>query len=392
MKDVFIVSAVRTPIGSFGGSLAPFTAVELAGKTLSAALEQTKLDKEAVDEVYIGNVISSNLGQAPARQVAIAAGLPYKVTCTTVNKVCSSGLKSAMLGAQSIILGLADVVVAGGMESMSNVPHYVPGARWGMKYGNGQIVDGLVVDGLTDVYQGTAMGVSADATAEKYKISREQQDEFAINSYKKAQAANDNGNFKNEIIGIEIPQKKGTAIVMDKDEEPYRVDFSKIASLRPAFNKEGTVTAANASTLNDGASITILASAEAVKKYNLTPLARIVAFADAEQEPFWFTTAPTLAAPLALRRAGLTTNDMDLWEVNEAFAVVPLAFEQVLNVDPSKVNIRGGACSIGHPLGASGNRILTTLVHALRQENKKLGLATLCNGGGGASAMIIETV
>jgi acetyl-CoA C-acetyltransferase len=392
MKEVYIVSAVRTPIGSFGGTLASFSATALGAKAIAGALAQAGVAPETVEEVYMGNVVSAGLGQAPARQAALGAGLPNTVACTTVNKVCASGLKSVMIGAQTIALGQADVIVAGGMESMSNIPFYVPGARWGMKYGNGTLLDGLVVDGLTDVYAQTPMGVSADATAEKFGITRETQDEFAIQSYKKAQHATEAGLFKDEIVPVEIAQKKGPAVLMDKDEEPYKVDFSKIPGLRPAFGKDGTVTAANASTINDGASAMVLASADAVKKYNLTPLARIVSYADAEHDPFWFTTAPTLAAPKAIQRGGLQQGDIDLYEVNEAFAVVTLAFQQVLDVDPAKVNIRGGACSIGHPLGASGNRILTTLIHALRREGKRYGLATLCNGGGGASAVIVERV
>jgi len=392
MKDVFIVAAVRTPIGSFGGSLSSFSATALGAQAIAGALARSGVAPEQVEEVYMGNVVSANLGQAPARQAALGAGLPNTVACTTVNKVCASGLKAVMLGAQTIALGQADLIVAGGMESMSNIPFYVPGARWGMKFGHGQLLDGLVVDGLTDVYSQTAMGVSADATAEKFGISREQQDAFAIDSYKRAQHATEAGWFKDEIVPVEIPQRKGPAVVMDKDEEPYKVDFSKIPGLRPAFGKEGTVTAANASTINDGASAMILASAEAVQKYDLKPLARIVSYADAEHDPFWFTTAPTVAAPKALERAGLTATDIDLYEVNEAFAVVTLAFEQVLAVPHDKVNIHGGACSLGHPLGASGNRILTTLIHALHRNDKRYGLATLCNGGGGASALIVERI
>ncbi len=392
MREVFIVSATRTPIGSFGGSLSSLSATELGAKAIAGALASAKVAPELVEEVLMGNVVSANLGQAPARQAALGAGLPFNVPCTTVNKVCSSGMKSIVFGAQSIALGLADIIVAGGMESMSNIPYYAAGMRWGTKYGNAEFIDGLAKDGLTDVYNKTAMGVSADKTAEKYNISREAQDAFAIDSYKRSQRATHDGDFKNEITPIEIAQRKGPALVINKDEEPFKVDFDKIPGLRPSFNPEGTVTAANASTLNDGAAAVILASEDAVKKYSLTPLVRIVSYADAEQDPFWFTTTPTLAAPLALKRAKLQTNDIDFYEVNEAFAVVTLAFEQVIQIAHEKVNINGGACSLGHPLGASGARIVTTLTHILQSQNGKYGLATLCNGGGGASAMIIERV
>jgi len=297
-----------------------------------------------------------------------------------------------MFGAQAIQLGQADIIVAGGMESMSNIPYYVSGARWGMKFGNGEIIDGLSRDGLTDVYNQTAMGVSADKTAEKYKISREAQDAFAIESYKRSQAATQNGYFKNEIVPVEFAQRKGPALIIDQDEECFKVDFAKIPGLRPAFSPDGTVTAANASTINDGAAALILASEEAVKKYGLKPIARIVSYADAEQDPFWFTTSPTLAAPKAIERAGLKKNDINFFEVNEAFAVVTMAFEQTLDVDHSIVNLHGGACALGHPLGASGARILTTLIHTLHEQNGRYGLATLCNGGGGASALIVERV
>ncbi|MEO5907154.1 MAG: acetyl-CoA C-acyltransferase [Saprospiraceae bacterium] len=392
MKQVYIVSAVRTPIGSFGGSLSGLSATALGAKAIAGAVSAANVTPEQVEEVIMGNVVSANLGQAPARQAALGAGLPNTVPCTTVNKVCSSGMKSIMFAAQSIALGHAEVIVAGGMESMSNVPFYVPTARWGNKFGNTELIDGLAKDGLTDVYSQTAMGVSADKTAEKYNISRESQDAFTIDSYKRAQKASKGGHFKNEILPVEITQRKGNPTVIDQDEECFKVDFEKIPSLRPAFSSDGTVTAANASTLNDGASALIIASEDAVKKFSLTPLARIVSYADAEHDPFWFTTAPTLAAPKALKRAGLQTSDIDYYEVNEAFAVVTLAFEQTLDVDHDKVNIHGGACSLGHPLGASGARIVTTLVHVLNQNDGKYGLATLCNGGGGASALIIERV
>ncbi|MEP6793804.1 MAG: acetyl-CoA C-acyltransferase [Saprospiraceae bacterium] len=392
MKDVYIVAAVRTPIGSFGGSLSSLSATALGAKAIAGAIAAAKISPDQVQEVLMGNVVSANLGQAPARQASLGAGLPFNVPCTTINKVCASGMKAIVFGAQSIALGQADIIVAGGMESMTNAPFYVPGMRWGTKFGNAELIDGLTKDGLTDVYNQTAMGVSADKTAEKYSISREAQDAFAIDSYKRSQSATNNGKFKNEITPIEIAQKKGPAIIIDKDEEPFKVDFDKIPGLRPAFSSDGTVTAANASTLNDGAAAVILASEEAIKKFSLTPLARIVSYADAEQDPFWFTTTPTLATPLALKRANLNTGDIDFYEVNEAFAVVTLAFEQVIEIAHQKVNINGGACALGHPLGASGARIVTTLTHILQQNNGKYGLATICNGGGGASALIIEKV
>lgn len=392
MKTVYIISAKRTPIGSFGGALSGFSATELGSKAIAGALEAAGVQPDQVEEVFMGNVVSANLGQAPARQAALGAGIPNTVPCTTVNKVCSSGMKTVMFGAQTIALGQADIVVAGGMESMSNIPYYIPGARWGQKYGDGQLIDGLAKDGLTDVYNQCAMGVSADNTAEKFSISREAQDDFAIESYKRSQRATEDGSFKDEIVPVEIPQRKGPAIVMDKDEECYKVMFEKIPSLRPAFSKEGTVTAANASTINDGASALVLASEDAVKKYGLKPIAKIVSFADAAHDPMWFTTAPTLAAPKAIERAGLNKEQIDFYEVNEAFAVVTMAFEKELNVSHDKVNVNGGACSLGHPLGASGARIITTLTNVLKQKEGKYGLATLCNGGGGASAIIIERV
>ena len=392
MKEVYIVSAKRTPIGSFGGSLTSLSATALGAKAIAGALTAANVLPDQVQEVFMGNVVSANLGQAPARQAALGAGLPFSVPCTTVNKVCASGMKSVMFAAQAIALGQAEIIVAGGMESMSNIPYYIPGARWGQKFGNTELIDGLTKDGLTDVYSQSAMGVSADATAEKYSITREAQDAFAIESYKRSQAATKDNRFKNEIIPVEIPQRKGAALLIDQDEECFKVDFDKIPSLKPAFGANGTVTAANASNINDGASALVLASGEAVKKYNLTPIARIVSYADAEQDPFWFTTSPTLATPKALDRAGLTKNDIDYFEVNEAFAVVPMAFEKVLDIDHQRVNVNGGACALGHPLGASGARIITTLSGVLQQNSSKYGLATICNGGGGASAIIIERV
>ncbi|MCI4670230.1 MAG: acetyl-CoA C-acyltransferase [Bacteroidia bacterium] len=392
MKEVFIVSAVRTPIGSFGGMLSGFSAIDLGAFAIKGALERAGVQPEEVKEVFMGNVVSGNLGQAPARQAAIAAGIPLNVPATTVNKVCSSGMKSVMFGAQSIMLGLNDIVVAGGMESMSNIPFYIPKARFGYKYGHGELIDGLAKDGLMDAYSHLAMGDSADKTAEKYNFTREQQDEFAIGSYKKAAAATESGDLKNEIIPVSIPQRKGEPLIMDEDEEFRKVKFEKIPKLRPAFNKDGTVTAANASTINDGASALILASKEKVEELGLTPVAKIRSFADAAHEPQWFTTAPTKAAPIALQRAGLTLDDIDYVEVNEAFSVVVMAFNETMGLNPEKVNLHGGAVSLGHPLGASGARILTTLNGVLDAKQGSLGLAAICNGGGGASAMVIEKV
>jgi acetyl-CoA C-acetyltransferase len=388
-KEVYIVSAVRTPLGSFGGVFADISATKLGAIAVKAALERAGVPASEVDEVLLGNVVSANLGQAPARQAARFAGLPDGVNCTTINKVCASGMKATALGAQSIILGHADIVVTGGFESMSQIPFYIPKARFGYKYGNGEIIDGLAKDGLIDVYDQIAMGNYADRTAAKYGFSREEQDAFAIRSYKNSAAATEGGRFKDEIVGVDVSTKKGT-ITVTEDEEYKNVFFDKIPTLRPAFSKDGTVTAANASTINDGASALVLASEKMVKKLNLKPLARIVSFADGEHEPEWFTTAPTIAAPIALKRAGLKLQDIDYFEVNEAFAVVPLTFAKVMGFDPELMNINGGACSLGHPLGCSGARILTTLNSVLHQQNAKYGMAAICNGGGGASAMILE--
>lgn len=392
MQEVFIVSAVRTPLGSFGGALSSLSATELGSIAIKGALEKAKVNPAEVQEVLMGNVVSANLGQAPARQAALGAGIGQNVPCTTVNKVCSSGMKTVMVAAQSIMLGHHDLMVAGGMESMSNIPYYMPKARWGAKYGHTELIDGLMKDGLTDVYDQVAMGVCADTTAEKYQISREDQDEYAINSYKRAAASTEAGLFADEIIPVPVPQRKGEPILVKVDEEYKRVKFEKIPQLRPAFTKTGTVTAANASTINDGASALVLASAKKVKELGLKPLARIVSFADAAHEPTFFTTAPTKAAPKALERAGLSWSDIDFMEVNEAFAVVPIVFAQELGLDMDKINVYGGGCSLGHPLGASGARIITTLNTILQQKDAKYGLATLCNGGGGASAIVIEKV
>lgn len=379
-------------MGSFGGSLASLSATQLGSIAIKGALEKANVEASKVEEVYFGNVCSANLGQAPARQAALGAGIGNNVPCTTVNKVCSSGMKSVMLAAQSIMLGFSDIQIAGGTESMSNIPYYIPKARWGYKYGHGQIIDGLQQDGLSDAYNHQAMGKSADATATKFDITREEQDEFAVQSYKRSASATENGKFKDEIVPVSIPQRKGDDLIIAEDEEYKKVKFEKIPSLRPAFNKDGTATAANSSTINDGAAALVLASEEAVQKYGLKPIAEILSFADAAHEPEWFTTAPTLAAPKALKRANLTTGDVDFYEVNEAFAVVTLAFNKELGISEDKVNVNGGAVSLGHPLGASGARILTTLNHVLQQNSGEIGCATLCNGGGGASAIVVKRV
>jgi acetyl-CoA C-acetyltransferase len=391
MKEVYILSAVRTPLGSFGGALSSVSATQLGATAIKGALAKAGIDAKEVQEVFMGNVVSANLGQAPARQAAIFAGIGENVPATTVNKVCASGMKSIALAAQSIMLGLNDVVVAGGMENMSAIPFYMPKARWGNKFGDTTLVDGMTKDGLTDVYNQCAMGVCADATATKFDISREAQDAFSIQSYKRAAEATANGSFANEIVPVEVKGRKGS-ITVSEDEEYKKVMFEKIPGLRPAFSKDGTVTAANASTINDGASALILASKEKAEELGLTPIAKIISFADAAQAPEWFTTAPTLAAPIALERAGLTMDDIDFFEINEAFAVVTMAFNQTFNLSEDKVNVFGGAVAVGHPLGASGARIVTTLVNVLHQKGGKYGLAAICNGGGGASAMVIERV
>lgn len=391
MKEVYIVSAVRTPIGSFMGSLSTVPAPKLGAAAIKGALEKSGIDPKIIDEVIMGNVMSANLGQAPARQAAMFAGLDQDVPCTTVNKVCASGMKAIAMAAQSIKAGDNEVVVAGGMENMSSVPHYMQ-ARNGVKLGNINMIDGMVKDGLTDVYNDTHMGVCADMCAKDYGFSREDQDNFAIDSYKKSAAAWEAGKFNDEIVPVEVPQRRGDAVIVNKDEEYSNVRMDKIPTLRPAFQKDGTVTAANASTLNDGASALILASGEAVKKYGLTPLAKVTSYADAAQAPEWFTTAPSKAIPIALGKAGLATADVDYWELNEAFAVVGLANTKELGLDPAKVDVNGGAVSLGHPLGNSGSRIIVTLINVLKQNNGKYGGAGICNGGGGASAMIIENV
>lgn len=390
MKEVYIVSAGRTPIGSFGGMLAGFSATQLGSFAIKGALEKAGVSPTEVQEVLMGNVVSAGLGQAPARQAALGAGISNEVPCTTINKVCASGMKSVMLAAQSIMLGLQDVIVAGGMESMSNIPYYIPKARYGYKYGNGELLDGLVKDGLWEVYHQFPMGNCADNTAKEMNISREEQDEYAINSYKRTAAATEAGKFKSEIIPVEIPQRKGDPIIMDEDEEFKNVFFDKIPSLRPVFSKEGTVTAANASTINDGASAMVLMSKEKAEALGVKPIAKILGFADAAQDPLWFTTAPAKAIPKAMALAGVSQADVDFYEINEAFSVVAIANNRELGLNPEKVNINGGAVAMGHPLGASGNRIVTTLCNVLEQNNGKIGVAGICNGGGGASAMVIE--
>ena len=392
MKEVYIVSAVRTPIGSFGGALAGFSAVELGTVAIKGALAKAGVDATKVDEVIFGNVVSANLGQAPARQAAMAAGIGYNVPCTTVNKVRSSGMTSVMFGAQSIMLGQNDMVVAGGMESMSNIPYYIPKARFGYKYGNGELVDGLAKDGLWEVYYGFPMGNCADNTAKEMKITREEQDAYAIESYKRSAQATEAGKFKDEIVGVAIPQRKGDPIMMTEDEEYKNVNFEKIPGLRPVFAKDGTVTAANASTINDGASALILVSKEKMEELGLKPLARIRGFADAAQDPIWFTTAPSLAIPKAMKNAGVSKEDVDFYEINEAFSAVAIANMRELDIASDKINVNGGAVALGHPLGASGARIITTLNSVLTQNKGTIGVAGICNGGGGASAIVIERV
>ncbi|PSL07102.1 acetyl-CoA C-acyltransferase [Cecembia rubra] len=392
MKEVYIIAAVRTPLGSFGSKLSGLTAVELGSIAIKGALNKAGVDPKEVEEVMMGNVISANLGQAPARQAAIGAGIGYHVPCTTINKVCSSGMKAVMFGAQSIMTGQNDLVVAGGMESMSNVPYYVPKARFGYKYGNAELVDGLVKDGLFEVYYKFPMGNCADHTAKEMKISREDQDNYAIQSYTRAAEAWKSGAFKDEVVPVEITGRKGETIIVDEDEEFKNVVFDKIPSLRPVFEKDGTVTAANASTMNDGASALVLASKEKVEELGLKPIAKIRGFADAAQDPLWFTTAPALAIPKAIKNAGISEGDVDFYEINEAFSAVAIANQRQLNLDMDKLNVYGGAVSLGHPLGASGARIIATLNSVLHQKNGKIGVAGICNGGGGASAIVIEKV
>jgi acetyl-CoA C-acetyltransferase len=390
MREVVVVSAVRTPMGSFGGSLKSLSATQLGAAAIRGALERIQLDPRVVTDVFMGSVIQANLGQAPARQAAKFAGLPDSVNCTTVNKVCASGMKAISMAAQHILLGDADVVIAGGMESMSNVPFYSEHVRWGNKYGNVSLVDGLAKDGLTDVYDGKAMGVAAELCASTCQITRADQDAFAIESYQRSQRAWNEGLFSPEIVPVSIPQRKGDPIVVAKDEEPFQVKFDKIPQLAPAFTKDGTVTAANASTMNDGAAALVLMSAEKAQSLGLKPLAYIRGYADAEQAPEWFTTAPAIALPAALKKAKLEMSQIDYWEINEAFSVVALENIKRLGLDASKVNAFGGAVSLGHPLGCSGARILVTLINVLNHHNARYGAAGICNGGGGASALVIE--
>ena len=391
-KEVYIVSAVRTPIGSFGGSLKDFSAPQLGAMAIKAAIARAGINPNDINELLMGCVLQANTGQAPARQASKWAGLPDHIPCTTVNKVCASGMKAIMQGAQSILLGDNEVVVAGGMESMSNVPFYVPAMRWGNKYGNTQIIDGLHKDGLTDVYKDYAMGCAADLCASEYKITREEQDEYAIESYKRSEAAWQSGRFQEEVIPVEIPQKKGNPVIFKEDEEYRNVKFDKIPELKPAFTKDGTVTAANASTMNDGAAAVVLMSREKADQLGIKPLAKILSYADAEQAPEWFTTSPAIAVPKAVEKAGLTLADIEYFEVNQAFSVVGIVNTRLMKLDPAKVNVNGGGVSLGHPLGCSGARIIVTLIHILKQKTAKLGAAGICNGGGGASAVVLENL
>lgn len=391
MKDVYIVSAVRTPIGSFGGALSTVPATKLGAIAIEGAIKKAGFDAKEVDEVFMGNVLQANEGQAPARQAALFAGISNTAPCTTINKVCASGMKSIMLAAQSIMLGDNDVVVAGGMENMSQVPHYLPQMRNGIKLGNGKVVDGMVNDGLWDVYNDYHMGNAGELCAKEYGFTREEQDEVAITSYKRAAAAWEEGNFNDEIVPVTISTRKGD-IVVSEDEEYKSVKFDKIPKLRPVFQKDGTITAANASTLNDGASALILMSEEKMKALGLTPIAKIAGYGDAAGAPEWFTTAPAKAIPVALKKAGLQISDIEYFELNEAFAVVPMAAEKDLNLSHDQVNIWGSGCSLGHPLGNTGSRIVVTLISVLKNKKAKYGAASLCNGGGGASALIIEAV
>lgn len=390
-KEVYIVSAVRTPMGSFGGTLAGISATKLGATAIKGALDKIKLDPKQVNEVFMGSVLQANLGQAPARQAAKFAGLPDNVNCTTVNKVCASGMKAISLAAQAIMLGDADVVIAGGMENMSQVPFYLDNNRWGAKYGHGQVIDGLAKDGLTDVYGNVPMGNCAELCAKDMKFTREEQDAFAIESYKRSAAAWSAGKFTEEIVPVEVVSKKGT-VLFAEDEEYKNVNFEKIPGLKPVFQKDGTVTAANASTMNDGAAALVLMSKEKAEALGLKPLAKIKGYSDAEQAPEWFTTSPAIAVPKAVEKAGLKIGDINFFELNEAFSVVGLANMKLMNLDPSKVNVNGGAVSLGHPLGCSGARVIVTLINILKQNNAKYGAAGICNGGGGATALVIENM
>ena len=392
MTDIYIIAALRTPIGSFGGALKNFTATQLGSFAIKGLLESSGIAPALVTDVLMGSVVQANLGQAPARQAAKFAGLPDHVNCTTINKVCASGMKSISLAAQSILLGDSDIVIAGGMESMSNVPFYADTLRWGNKYGNTQMIDGLVKDGLTDVYDGKAMGNAAELCASTCGITRQEQDAFAIESYQRAQVAVNEGKFEKEIIPVVVPQRNGSTVLFGKDEEPFNVVFDKIPFLKGAFIKEGTVTAANASTMNDGAAALLLMSKAKADELGLKPIARILAYADAEQAPEMFTTTPSLAVPMAVKKAGLKMEDISYWELNEAFAVVGIENSRRMKLDPATVNVNGGAVALGHPLGCSGARIIVTLINVLKQNNARYGAAGICNGGGGASAMVIENL
>lgn len=392
MKELVIVSAARTPIGSFLGSLSSLSAVQLGSAAIEGALNKIKLEKTLINEVFMGNVLQANVGQAPAKQASLGAGIPNNVPCTTINKVCASGMKAVIIGAQSIQAGDNEIVVAGGMESMSQVPYYLTKGRIGNKLGDQKLVDGLLKDGLINVYDRNHMGICADTCAEEYNISREEQDAFAIQSYTRSELAWKSGKFNDEVVPVTVPQRKKDPIVISEDEEFKNVNFDKLKQLSPVFQKEGTVTAANASTLNDGASALILMTAEKAKELGLKPLVKIISYADAACEPEKFTIAPSLALPKALKKANLSLDDIDFFEFNEAFSVVGLANAKILNIDSSKVNVNGGAVSLGHPLGNSGSRIIVTLIHVLKQNNAKYGAAAICNGGGGASAIILENI
>ena len=390
MREVVIVSAVRTAMGSFGGVFSNVSATKLGAAAIKGAIEKCGINKDIIDEVFMGNVLQANLGQAPARQAAIGAGLSDKIPCTTINKVCSSGMKSIMLGAQTILCGDNDVVMVGGMENMSSVPHYLSNSRTGQKLGDIKALDGLVKDGLTDVYNKKHMGLCAETCAKEMNFSREEQDNFAIESYKRSAKSWQEKRFNDEIVNVEVPQRKGDNLIINEDEEYKKVILEKIPNLRPVFEKEGTITAANASTINDGASALILMSKEKAHELNLKPLAKIISYADSAHEPEWFTTAPSSAVEKAIKKANIKKSDVDYYELNEAFSVVGLANIKLLEIENKKVNVNGGAVSLGHPLGSSGSRIVVTLINVLKQNNGSIGVAGICNGGGGASAIVIE--
>lgn len=392
MRKVYIVSYARTPIGSFGGQLAGVTAVQLGIHAVQHAVSKAGIPVDSVDELYLGNVISAGLGQAPARQVATGAGLHHRTRCMLINKVCASGMRAIINGYQSIQLGHAEVVVAGGMESMSNIPHYLPQMRWGLKYANGVVQDGLQKDGLSDAFSGKFMGQCGDLAASTYKITREEQDQFAITSYQRTEKAVGGGYYQDEVVPFPIPQKKGEPIIVTQDEEPGNVRYDKIPGLRPAFDPQGTVTAANASKINDGAAACVLMSEEAIQKYGVTAIAQIIDYAEAEQEPDWFTTTPVEAVKSLLARTGMQVDQIDLHEVNEAFSVVPILYNKLLGVNPELTNVHGGAVALGHPIGCSGARITGTLARSLQKDKKNYGIASICNGGGGASAILLKRV